>query len=138
MNEETMESKIVKYNHVKDKMPGIQLEDLKWYNATERTEKYVTALKDKVGCRVQIQHTDRNISFVKLLEEKAQAPAQPPRKTVTVAQFSNYQDQDRNDMIIRQTCVKAAAELAKIKGLSGELEFYLVCKRMEKYIHTGE
>jgi hypothetical protein len=35
------ESKIVKNNHVNGKMPGIQLVDLKWYNATEKTLNYV-------------------------------------------------------------------------------------------------
>jgi ATP adenylyltransferase/5',5'''-P-1,P-4-tetraphosphate phosphorylase II len=90
--------KITRFNQVKGRMPGIQIEGA-WYNATAKTEKFVK--EDMVGSTVEIDEVDGKISFIKVLE-----------KGETPQSHTDNQSVDRESRIVRMNVLNRAVDMA--------------------------
>ena len=125
---------VKKFNKSPGKASGIQLDDGKWYNATPVTEKIMSGLKP--GNRVTLTHGEENrmVSYIKMeTAETAEAP-----KGNSVAPRVFIDDWKKNQMITRQTCIKAVAELAKVYPELEDLKNFLaMCSQLEDYVYNG-
>jgi len=101
-----------------------------WYNPDAVTKKYVKP--DMKGKEVEItlkEGTENNFTFIKVLNGETTT-------TVKNTGIPGKITDNRNILIIRQTCIKATATL--LQGKSPSMEwFFLVAEDMEKWILTG-
>lgn len=130
---------LLRYNSVKGKMPGIQVDTEEgpvWFNATEKTKKFVEALKDKIGSTVRMQVEDCKINFVGVIDSPKVPAAQEVKGGVVNTSYKTFTE--KKDVIItRQVAVKAAAELCKAKPeflKEGTVNFFEMAEGIAEWI----
>lgn len=130
MVDETITGVVNKFNQ-KEGMPAGILINGKWYNATPITSKFVEALKNKIGCEIEIKTTNNKINFLKVIKETSFSNkivgggVNPP--------ISAYKPDSSN--IIRQNALSHSTKLVlevsqnKIKDLlAKKIEIEDICK----------
>lgn len=123
---------VKRYNKSPGKAGGVQLDNGVWYNATPITEKIMSGLKP--GTRVTLTHGDEDkmVSYIKIEKEtpKAENNGYAPRVFID--------DWKKNQMITRQTCIKAVAEFVKVEPELKDINKFLkLCTILEEYVYNG-
>jgi hypothetical protein len=134
------------------KTGGIKLEEEPdtWLNPTAKCKPFVKS--ELQGKNVELDMTEGGdqFTFIKVIAEPdTRVPTQAenlgtttPRGLGTTTQAGQKAmdlQLNKESLIIRQTVIKAVAELVKVEPeLQEEDQFFAMCKRLEKYIITGE
>lgn len=134
---------IRRYNSTPGKMPGLQIElddgTKQWFNATIATKEYVDKCINHIGKRVKITHNKGSILFIKIEPDEAMVTEENFNQPTTTSTLSQPTYQSKEVLIIRQTCVKAVAEMSTAMEELREIDKFVgACQRLEEYILTGE